>query len=63
MDMTEWEHEERDSAGALVARYETWLGFDSSGTGTGTAKYGPEGSLLEQKPIPINEMLTAHGNG
>jgi hypothetical protein len=59
MDITEWEHEERDASGVSVARYRTWLGFDESGAGTGSQKYGPDGGLIEQRLIPIEDMLAA----
>jgi hypothetical protein len=38
----EWLHEERDGAGRLVARYESWEDLSSSGY----RKYDPSGQLL-----------------
>jgi hypothetical protein len=59
MDVSEWEHEERDAAGQLVARYVTSFALDDSGASARFQKYGADGALLAQKPMPMERFLSA----
>ena len=52
-DVREWEHEEQDARGALVAVYESWSrGADPPeeglGAGGGFVKYSPHGWVLRR---------------
>jgi len=46
----DWEHEERNGRGELVARYESWDHFQPRGphSSTGWRKYAPDGTLIEK---------------
>jgi hypothetical protein len=69
-DIWEWEHEEYDCAGRLVAVYESWScgapspagregGIDGQG---GFVKYAPDGRLLRRSniaPVWEDEQLAA----
>lgn len=59
MDGYEWEHEERDATGALVARYVTSFALDDSGASAQFEKHGPDGALLACKPMPTEKFLSA----
>ena len=60
----EWEHEERDGSGTLVAVYESWTRLDGDGRQilAGFVKYSPSGWVLarcEGESRPAWRMETA----
>ncbi len=59
MDRYEWEHEERDAAGQVVARYTTWFAADDSGASAGFEKRGPDGATLAQESMPMEKFCSA----
>ena len=45
-----WEHEEKDAAGNLIARYESWHSVAPNlKIESGFRKYSPTGDLLDEK--------------
>ena len=58
-DVWEWEHEEYDARGALVAVYESW----ASGHGCGFVKYSPHGWVLRRSDAPPWAVAGSAGGG
>jgi hypothetical protein len=58
----EWEHEERDGRGMLVAVYESWArasGTDGAGAVAGWVKYSPHGWVLRRAGAPAVGALVS----
>ena len=59
MDINEWEHEERDASGTLVARYVTNFGVDGSGASVSCFRYGADGGSGDRVMISDHAFLEA----
>ncbi len=59
MDQTEWEHEECDASGHVVARYTTTFALDDSGAVAFFKKRGLDGTALQQGRMPMEKFLAA----